>query len=146
MMLLPFCKHIALFLGTERLALIFFVLKTNIALSRTSTRFNPKQKHLLSQCFSFHFITSPCLLLSISSSLHSAAFYLRFSNTEHNFISRRLSWGLVSRRRLNNWRYFLCFLSLFQRLPSLVQKMSHNKLIWAKHFGPVGGILIELRM
>lgn len=85
--------------------------------------------------FAFHFIFIT----------KHALFYLRLS-TENNFISHCLSSGSVSPRLLNNWRHFLCFLSLYQRLPSLVQQMSHNKLIWAKHFGSTRGILIALRV
>lgn len=84
------------------------------------------------QQFGFNSITSSRLLLFISSSLQSLLCFI--SNAECNFMSRCLSWSRVSQRQLNNWRHFLCFPSLYQRWPSLVQKMLHNKLIRALWF------------
>lgn len=84
------------------------------------------------QEFGFNSITSSRLLLFISASLQSLLCFI--SNAECNFMSRCLSWSRVSQRQLNNWRHFLCFPSLYQRWPSLVQKMLHNKLIRALCF------------
>lgn len=155
-MLLPFSIHPSP--RTEPLALISFCLfrcetEKKTAPSKAALCINVpvcgvKHKTSAQSVFLFKFdhVLLPFAFHFTFITTH-APFFISDSNTERNFIWRCLSWGPVSQRQLNNWRYFLCFLSLYQRWPSLVQKNATQQInlseaLWSdqRHFNWVENV------